>query len=132
MRKLMRAGAIALVSMVSSAVVAQASDSARPSSGIVITDAQIAQFKAMLKLTPAQERYWVPVEATLREISKRQAQQTGSGLIHRLTSITLDAAVMRRLSSAALPLLKSLDEDQKRHAQQVARAMGFASVASAF
>jgi hypothetical protein len=131
MRKLMRAGAVALVMMGSSALVAQAGE-ANAASGLVITDTQIAQFKAMLNLTPAQEKYWVPVEATLREMSRRQAQQTGSGLIHRLTSITLDAAGMRRLSSAALPLIKSLDEDQKRQAMQVARAMGFASVASAF
>ena len=132
MRKMLCAGAIALAVMGSSVVVAQASDTARSASGLVITDSQIAQFKAMLNLTPAQERYWVPVEATLRELARRQAQQTGSGFIARLTSVTLDAAGMRRLASASLPLLKSLDQDQKRQAMQVARAMGFASVAAAF
>jgi zinc resistance-associated protein len=132
MLKMMRAGALALVMMGLSGYVAQASDTARPASGLVINDSQIAQFKAMLNLTPAQERYWTPVEATLRELARRQAQQNGSGFIARLTSVTLDAAGMRRLASAALPLIKSLDEDQKRQAMQVARAMGFASVASAF
>jgi zinc resistance-associated protein len=132
MLKMMRAGVIALAMIGSSALVAQASDTARPASGLVITDGQIAQFKAMLNLTPAQERYWAPVEATLRELARRQSQQNGTGFIARLTSVSLDAAGMRRLASAALPLIKSLDEDQKRQAMHVARAMGFASVAAAF
>jgi zinc resistance-associated protein len=116
----------------SSALVAQASDLGQPAAGIVVTEAQIAQFKAMLKLTPAQAKYWAPVEATLRDLARRQAQQSENvGFVQRLKTITLNAAGMRRLSSAALPLIKSLDEDQKRDAMEVARAMGF-KLASAF
>jgi zinc resistance-associated protein len=98
----------------------------------VVTEAQIAQFKAMLNLTPAQAKYWAPVEATLRDLARRQAQQSeNTGFVQRLKTITLNAASMRRLSSAALPLIKSLDQDQKRDAMEVARAMGF-KLASAF
>jgi hypothetical protein len=128
MRKAMLAGVMALA-MMGSAPVAQASDG---SQGLVITEAQIVRFKALLKLTPAQERYWAPVEATLRDMARRQAQRTSGGFVQRLKAVTLDAAGLRRLSSAALPLLQSLDEDQKQSAMRMARAMGFASVASSF
>ncbi len=87
--------------------------------GIVITDGQIAQFKATLRLTAAQERYWAPVEAALRDMSQRQAQQSATrGFVQRLKAVTLDAAGLRRLTSAAMPLLKSLDErpETERHA----------------
>jgi zinc resistance-associated protein len=132
MRKTVLAGAMALVMIGSSALVAQASDLGQPTAGIVVTEAQIAQFKAMLNLTPAQAKYWAPVEATLRDLARRQAQQSeNTGFVQRLKTITLNAASMRRLSSAALPLIKSLDQDQKRDAMEVARAMGF-KLASAF
>jgi hypothetical protein len=39
---------------------------------------------------------------------------------------------MRKLVSAAHPLVKSLDEDQKREALTLARAMGFGSLAARF
>jgi len=133
MRKAMLAGTMALALMGSSALVAQAADMSQPAAGLVITEGQIAQFKANLKLTPAQERHWAPVEATLREMARRQAQQSASnGFVARLKAVTLNAAGLRRLTSAALPLLKSLDEDQKRHAMHVARAMGLSSVAASF
>jgi hypothetical protein len=132
MRKAMLAGALALGMMGSSALVAQASD-ITSATGIVITNAQISQFKATLRLTAAQERYWAPVEAALRDMGNRQAQRVASGgFVQRLKAITLDAAGLRRLTSAAMPLLKSLDDDQKQSAMHVARAMGLAHVASAF
>jgi DNA-binding IclR family transcriptional regulator len=50
----------------------------------------------------------------------------------RATEMAMSAASMRRLVSAAQPLVKSLDEDQKREAISLARAMGFGSLAARF
>jgi hypothetical protein len=127
MRKVMLAGALALAVMGSSPVIVQAGER------VVITESQIARFKASLRLTAAQERYWAPVEATLRDMARRQAQQGASmGFIQRVKAVTLDAAGWRRLTSAAMPLLRSLDEDQKQNAMHVARSMGLPSIAANF
>ncbi len=54
--------------------------------------------RALLKLTPAQEPYWAPVEAALRDLSRRQAQSEGDGLVrrisHRVVSIVLNSAAV--------------------------------------
>ena len=43
-----------------------------------------------------------------------------------------NATSMRRLVAAAQPLVKTLDEDQKREALTLARSMGFAQLAARF
>lgn len=103
-------------------------------------EAGIARFKAALRLTPAQERHWPRVEAALRSIASegdRQQLADASGqpgffrrVGTRATEMALSAASMRKLVSAAQPLVKSLDEDQKREAITLARAMGFGSLAA--
>jgi hypothetical protein len=104
----------------------------------VVTESHIAQFRAALRLTAAQERYWPAVESALRNLVKRQqAQDDGSnGMVYRLSSkaagIVVDAVGFKRVVAAAAPLLKSLDEEQKEQARSAARAMGFASLASAY
>ena len=37
---------------------------------------QIAQVKSMLRLTPAQERYWPPVEAALRNLARQAVSES--------------------------------------------------------
>lgn len=103
-------------------------------------EAGIARFKSALRLTPAQERHWPRVEAALRSVAgdgERQQVADASGQTGffkrvgtRATEMALNAASMRRLVSAAQPLVKSLDEDQKREALTLARAMGFGSLAA--
>jgi hypothetical protein len=44
----------------------------------------------------------------------------------------MNASSMRRLVSAAQPLVKSLDQEQKREAITLARAMGFGQLAARF
>lgn len=112
-----------------------AADSSRLEGGI-------ARFKAALRLTPAQERHWPRVEAALRSIASegdRQQVADGSpqaGIFRRVgaraTEMAMSATSMRRLVSAAQPLVKSLDESQKREAIVLARAMGFGSLAARF
>ncbi|MGE3986444.1 Spy/CpxP family protein refolding chaperone [Pseudorhodoplanes sp.] len=103
-------------------------------------EAGIARFKAALRLTPAQERHWPRVEAALRSIAgegDRQQVADASGnpgffrrVGARATEMAMSASSMRRLVSAAQPLVRSLDENQKREAITLARAMGFGSLAA--
>lgn len=105
-------------------------------------EAGIARFKAALRLTPAQERHWPRVEAALRAMAQEGDRQQvadasgESGFFRRVgaraTEMAMSAASMRRLVSAAQPLVKSLDEDQRREALTLARSMGFGSLAARF
>jgi hypothetical protein len=105
-------------------------------------EAGIARFKAALRLTPAQERHWPRVEAALRTVvaeGDRQQVADASGnpgffrrVGTRATEMAMNASSMRRLVSAAHPLVKSLDQEQKREAVTLARAMGFGSLAARF
>jgi zinc resistance-associated protein len=105
-------------------------------------EAGIARFKAALRLTPAQEKHWPRVEAALRAMANDgDRQQVADASDHpgffrrvgtRATEMAMSAASMRKLVSAAHPLVKSLDEDQKREALTLARAMGFGSLAARF
>jgi hypothetical protein len=113
MRKLMLAGALLATMGWSGAFAGEA---------LVVTDGHIAQLKAVLNLTAQQERYWSPVEATLRDIARRQGA----------TAATLDYGSVRRLIASAMPLFRRLDSEQKRDAIALARSLGISSLASAF
>jgi LTXXQ motif family protein len=103
-------------------------------------EAGIARFKSALRLTPAQERHWPRVEAALRSVASegdRQQVADASGnagffgrVGTRAAEMAMSAASMRRLVSAARPLVNSLDQEQKRDAVTLARAMGFGSLAA--
>jgi hypothetical protein len=129
------AGAVALVAMgffsVSRDGVGPAQAMAQD---VVVTEARIARLKNALKLTPAQERYWGPIEARLRAHLSRQATagEADGGIVQRararLTRWTLNATAVQQLSAAAQPLISSLDEGQKRSGLSAMRAMGVASL----
>ena len=125
--------ALALISVTATSHPAFAEPSARMEAGI-------ARLKAALRLTPEQEKHWPRVEAALRAIASegdRQqvadaSGQTGflSSVGARATELAVSAAAMRRLASAAQPLVKTLDDAQKREALTLARAMGFGRLAA--
>jgi hypothetical protein len=99
----------------------------------------IARFKAALRLTPDQEKHWPRVETALRDIARKPDQAEGveqRGMLRRIgsraTEMMLSASAVKRLVSAAQPLMKTLDQEQKSKAMQIARAMGFGSVAARF
>jgi hypothetical protein len=120
------AGALGLAAVSASLVVAEAAVHSRAHAGMAlrsgaVTNARIAHAKAALKLTPAQARQWAPVEAALRALLR---QQGGAA--------NVDSAQMVRLTSAAMPLIMSLDENQKREARRLAHSMGLEQVASLF
>jgi len=96
--------------------------------GIKITEVNIAEIKGQLKLTAAQQPLWERVEGVLISIAREQAQDESSSLLHRVSrrvvSIAVNSAVTQRVTSVVLPLLASLDEEQKTTARKIAQRMG--------
>lgn len=101
----------------------------------VITESHIARLRAALKLTPAQQVHWVPVEAALSELARRQARGA-AGAAHKLTdrssALAATAMQLRRLKAVAMPLIQTLDDNQKREAIAFARTLGFQQLVAAF
>lgn len=99
---------------------------------IVVSHAQIARLKSALRLTPEQERYWHPVEATLRQLARQQQQykvaSVDGGYVERaqsrLSGYALTAMAMQKLKSAAEPLIGRLDDEQKHAGARVLQSMG--------
>ena len=95
----------------------------------------IPRIKSVLKLTAAQEPYWAPVEAALRDIARRQTQTESAGLVRRISNrvvmVVLNSAAVQRLAVAARPLIGSLDADQMRAAHGLAQEMGLGPVVAA-
>ena len=98
--------------------------------------AQVARLKAVLKLNAAQEQLWPAIERAFNEICQAQDANASQGLVqgikHRAAAIALNALALRRLASAAYPLLRTLDEEQKQSGLAFARSVGLHSVAAAF
>jgi hypothetical protein len=116
MKKVVLAGAVALVMAGSSVFSVASAQSLLPVSATSgVSQAQIGQLKAVLNLTPEQEVHWPALESALRQVR-------GSAV---------DAIALKRLLAAARPLIKSLDEGQKRTALRLAHSLGLASVAAA-
>ncbi len=103
-------------------------------------EAGISRFKAALRLTPQQEKHWPRVEAALRSLARdgdrQEVADAQPGFIRRVGNkageLFSNATSMRRLVAAAQPLVKTLDEDQKREALTLARSMGFGQLAARF
>jgi hypothetical protein len=93
--------------------------------------AQIARIKSALKLTPAQELYWPPVEAALRDIVEQMSREATSGATRSRAGGSVDPDRIQRLTSAAMPLLMTFDEAQRREVRRIARNMGLEDVAAA-
>jgi zinc resistance-associated protein len=71
-----------------------------------LTDAQLAELKARLRLTPSQEKYWPDFETVLRERAKQHAVE------------------QKRLADVLEPLYNSLDESQQQRLAMLFRAEG--------
>jgi hypothetical protein len=96
---------------------------------VVFNEAQIASIKDRLALTDEQQRYWPPVAAALRGITRQRAP--GAGKTARLF-VDPNGADVQRLKSAAITLIMRLREDQKREVRTLAHLMGLESVAAQF
>jgi hypothetical protein len=107
--------------------------SGRP--GGVLNDAQIANIKRRLRLTPDQESLWPAVEVALRNISyskKAQEMRVASAHSAPMAYVDPNSADVQRLKYAALPLIMRLNEDQKQEVRSMAHVMGLDGVASSF
>jgi len=99
---------------------------------VVVTESQISQLHAALHLTPAQERRWHPVAATLRRLGHAQQQyqvaSADSGYVARararVAGYTVTAVTMQRLRSVAQPLIAALSEEQKNAGRSALASMG--------
>lgn len=135
-------GAVALTTGMTSLAVADTLDATqahyeRGSGGAVIKESHIARLRAALNLKPDQQRYWGPVESALRALARQQNKAaSGSGVISRMSDRASGAAAtavyLRRLASAAAPLIRVLDDTQKQRAMSFANSSGFGHLAAAF
>jgi hypothetical protein len=98
--------------------------------GYLLNDAQIADIKRRLHLTPDQEQMWPAVAAALRNIGtegEREARWRGTA-----GSINPDSPEVQDLKSAAIPLLMSFSDEQKDEVRDLAHHMGLDQLASEF
>ena len=106
-------------------------------SGPAIKEAHIARLRTVLNLTAEQQRYWGPVENALRALARQQAREEASagamqGMSDKATTTASTAMQLRRLTSVAAPLIRVLDDGQKRSAMSFAQSAGFGHLAAAF
>jgi hypothetical protein len=149
MRKLACAGAIALAAAGAALINLPATArAAEPVSelrtDVALSDSEISRIKDKLNLTAEQERLWGPFAAALRDVARQRARheqlarqaEAPAGAVQRAAqraqAMAGGAVSYKRLASAAAPLIKSLDETQRRDALNMARAYGFEHLAAAF
>jgi len=116
---------------------------ASPDDMSALSDARIAAVKTGLRLTVEQEKLWPPVEAAARDLAKqridriaerrearrdRRERASPDELFERFKqradTMANSAASMKRLSEAAEPLYRSLNDDQKRRLVMLAGPAG--------
>jgi len=99
-------------------------------------DARIAALKAGLKLTPEQEKNWPAVETAMRDFAKQRSERFAARasadkpadrferLSQRADAMAQQGAALKKLTEAAGPLYKSLDDSQKQRFWTLARLGG--------
>lgn len=97
----------------------------------LLSDAQIAAIKGRLNLTASQQQSWPAVEDALRAVARKIHDTKQARLGAGSPPIDPASAEVQQLKSAAMPLLFSLREDQKREVRSLARIIGLEAVASA-
>ena len=92
----------------------------------IIRDARIDGMKAALKLTPDQEKYWIPFQAVLRDSYQQHNQMMAATrqaiakddpvqLLDKLSDDASQGATqMKKVAEAAKPLYDSLTASQKQ------------------
>lgn len=103
----------------------------RPAPNTILSDEQIAGVKERMKLSPYQAQQWPAIEAALRKIAAKLNRNTKGGAEITAASIDPDSPEVQDLKSAAMPLLFTLSEDQKREVRSLAHVIGLDAVASA-
>lgn len=52
---------------------------------VVITEGHIARLRGVLRLSPAQQQLWAPVEVALSDLARQQARGEAAGFVARIT-----------------------------------------------
>ena len=127
--------ALAALGLLSAVPSARAADMMDGAASAHTASVDVVRIKSALHLTPAQEPYWAPVEAALRELARRQERDASDGLVRRVSkrvvSIALNSATIHRLVAAARPLVKTFNEQQMQTAHGLAQEMGLGPVVAA-
>jgi zinc resistance-associated protein len=101
--------------------------------GYILDDAQIASIKERLHLTQDQERMWPAVEAALRNMAYKRAQQAAvRGAARNVRAAAVDPEAVQGLKSAAVPLIMSFNDEQKEEVRSLAHVMGLDQLAAQF
>jgi hypothetical protein len=102
---------------------------------VLLNDSQLASIKQRLHLSADQQQYWPQVEAALRAISRhiariQAATKPGKDVHAKVPNLDPDSPEVQQLKAAAIPLLMTMREDQKREVRALARLIGLNAVAS--
>ncbi len=132
MKNMLCAGALAVFCLVP-ALSSYAYASEPVTAAAELTKIDVARIRTALKLTPAQQAYWPPIEAALRDISHARPEPEGlmRRISHRVVSVALNGAAVARLAAAARPLVKVLDDEQRHIAIALAQEMGLGPMLAA-
>jgi len=94
---------------------------------VIFHRADIVRLREALRLTPAQEVHWRPVEVSLNAYARHQYQLasadgyfSGGGMMQ----YTLSAIMLQRVKNAAQPLIETLSEEQKRAGMAILQSLG--------
>jgi hypothetical protein len=97
----------------------------------VLNDAQIAQIKSRLHLSPDQEQMWPAVEAALRTIAySRSRGHRGGATSADVAALDPYGPEVQGLKSAAFPLVMSFSDDQRSEVRSIVHVMGLDQLAS--
>jgi hypothetical protein len=132
MKNMFRAGALAFFCLMSA--LSNSAYAAEPATtGAELAKVDVVRVRTALKLTPAQQAYWPPIEAALRDISRVQPEPEGlvRRISHRVVSVALNGAAVARLAAAARPLVRALDDEQRHTAIALAQEMGLGPILAA-
>jgi hypothetical protein len=83
----------------------------------IASEVALLRYRAALKLTAAQERYWPAAASALRALSRQNE---------------LNETVVKRYAPAVKPLLASLNDEQRQVAMGLAAQAGLAQYAALF
>jgi hypothetical protein len=109
----------------------QAVTTQRQATNAILSDEQIAGVKERMNLSPYQAQQWPAIEAALRKIAAKLNRNAKGRADVTAASIDPDSPEVQDLKSAAMPLLFTLSEDQKREVRSLAHVIGLDAVASA-
>jgi hypothetical protein len=97
----------------------------------VLNDAQIAQIRSRLHLSPDQEQMWPAVEAALRTIAYSRAHgHRGGATSAEVAALDPYGPEVQGLKSAAFPLVMSFSDDQRSEVRNIVHVMGLDQLAS--